>query len=175
MAHQAPLSLEFSRQEYWSGCHSFSRSNPCLLHWQADSLPLNHQGSSISWQRLLYIRTHHHSPCKMYTCHPLGWKSDHIRSGIVLEIFHGLFHQTLVSIILMWKLKITREIAYSRLQGFPWWSGGYDCKLPMQEAWVRSLVRELDPKCHNLEFVATKTWCSKIKKKKSSHHSFRMN
>ena len=22
--------------------------NPCLLHWQADSLPLNHQGSTIS-------------------------------------------------------------------------------------------------------------------------------
>ena len=22
-------------------------SNPCLLHWQADSLPLNHQGSPV--------------------------------------------------------------------------------------------------------------------------------
>ena len=46
IAHQAPLSMGFSRQEYWSGL-------PCpppgdlpdplhllhLLHWQADSLP----------------------------------------------------------------------------------------------------------------------------------------
>ena len=55
VAHWAPLSLEFSRQEYWSGL-SFSflgifptqGSNLCflhLLHWQADSLPLRHLGS----------------------------------------------------------------------------------------------------------------------------------
>ena len=50
VAHQAPLSMEFSRQEYWSG---FPFSSPgdlpdpeiepfcllCLLHWQASSLP----------------------------------------------------------------------------------------------------------------------------------------
>ena len=38
VACQAPLSMEFSRQEDWSG-------NPgllSLLHWQADSLPLHH-------------------------------------------------------------------------------------------------------------------------------------
>ena len=49
-ACQTPLSLGFSRQEYWSGCHSLLRgifhtqgSNLSLLHlqqWQADSLPL---------------------------------------------------------------------------------------------------------------------------------------
>ena len=44
VAHQAPLSMGFFRQEYWSGL-------PCpppgdlpdpgdLLHWQVDSLPL---------------------------------------------------------------------------------------------------------------------------------------
>ena len=56
-AHQAPLSIEFSRQEYWSG---FSFSIPRifltqesnlyvlrLLHWQVDSLPQKHQGSSL--------------------------------------------------------------------------------------------------------------------------------
>ena len=47
---QAPLSMEFSRQEYWTigvGCHSlfwgiFSTqgSNMHLLHWQLGSLPL---------------------------------------------------------------------------------------------------------------------------------------
>ena len=47
IAHQTPLPLEFSRQEYWSGL-SFPTSGDlpdlrvelCLLHWQAHSLPL---------------------------------------------------------------------------------------------------------------------------------------
>ena len=33
--------------------------------------------------------------------------------------------------------------------GLPWGSSGKDSTLPMQEAQVRSLVRELDPTCHN--------------------------
>ena len=48
VALQAPLSMEFSRQEYRSGLPFPSPGdlpNPgvetgCLLHWQADSLPL---------------------------------------------------------------------------------------------------------------------------------------
>ena len=28
-----------------------------------------------------------------------------------------------------------------------WWHSGWDSTLPMQGAWVRSLVRELDPTC----------------------------
>ena len=50
--HQAPLSMGFSRQEYRSGLpcplqgiFPTQRSNPGLLHWQADSLPLSHQGT----------------------------------------------------------------------------------------------------------------------------------
>jgi len=52
VAHQAPLSMRFSRQEYWSGLPCTSPGdlpNPeiepvslgllCLLHWQAGSLP----------------------------------------------------------------------------------------------------------------------------------------
>ena len=49
--HQAPLSMGFPRQEYLSGLPLPSPgifptqgSNPHLLHWQADSLPLRHQG-----------------------------------------------------------------------------------------------------------------------------------
>ena len=56
LACQASLSMDFSRQEYWSGCHfllqgifltqglnlHFLR----LLHWQADSLPLAPPGKS---------------------------------------------------------------------------------------------------------------------------------
>ena len=50
--------MEFSRREYWSGW-SFppqgifltQGSNLCLLHWQADSLPQHHLGSS-KWYKL---------------------------------------------------------------------------------------------------------------------------
>ena len=58
VAHQVPLSMEFSRQEYWNEfCHFLLQgifltqgSNPgllCLLHWQAESLPPCHPGSSM--------------------------------------------------------------------------------------------------------------------------------
>ena len=50
VAHQAPLSMGFSRQEYWSGCHFLfqgifptqgsNRCLLCLLHQQVGSLPL---------------------------------------------------------------------------------------------------------------------------------------
>ena len=49
---QAPLSLEFPRQEYWSGLSFPSPGDlpdpgikPFFLHWQEDYLPLSHQGS----------------------------------------------------------------------------------------------------------------------------------
>ena len=52
VAHQAPLSMEFFRQEYWSGLPfpspgdlpdpRIETASPAL---QADSLPLSHQGS----------------------------------------------------------------------------------------------------------------------------------
>ena len=55
---QAPLSMEFSRQEYWSGWPfpspkdlPSSGAKPgllCLLHWQASSLPQWHLGSILS-------------------------------------------------------------------------------------------------------------------------------
>ena len=53
VAHQAPLSLGFPRQEYWSGLPFpypgnllNSRIEPVSPAWQVDSLPLNHQGRS---------------------------------------------------------------------------------------------------------------------------------
>jgi hypothetical protein len=47
--------MGFPKQEYWRRVViSFSRGvfqmqglNLCLFHWQADSLPLSHQGSSL--------------------------------------------------------------------------------------------------------------------------------
>ena len=60
VTHQAPLSIGFLRQEYWSGLPFPSpgvsphtpvtpqRLNLYLLHWQADSLPLSYLGSPVS-------------------------------------------------------------------------------------------------------------------------------
>ena len=52
VGHQAPLSTEFSSQEYWSELPFPSPRdipdqglNPDLLHWQVGSLPLSHLGS----------------------------------------------------------------------------------------------------------------------------------
>ena len=52
VAYQVLLPMGFSRQEYWVGCYFLFQGlfvikglNPCLLHWQADSLPLSHQES----------------------------------------------------------------------------------------------------------------------------------
>ena len=56
VAHQAPLSMEFPRQEYWSRLlcpppgdlpDPTQGSNSCLLHWQVDSLQLSHLGSPV--------------------------------------------------------------------------------------------------------------------------------
>ena len=57
VAHQAPLFMGFSRQEYWSGLLFPSPGifltqgpNPSLLgllHWQTDSLPLSYLGTPI--------------------------------------------------------------------------------------------------------------------------------
>ena len=54
-ACHAPLSVEFSRQEYWNGLPfptpgdlpniGIEHVSLCLLHCQADSLPLGHLGS----------------------------------------------------------------------------------------------------------------------------------
>ena len=50
---QSPSSVEFSKQEHWSGCHFLLQGiflsqglNLNLLHWMADSLPLHHLGST---------------------------------------------------------------------------------------------------------------------------------
>ena len=52
VAHQAPLSMGLSRQEYWSefpfptpGIFPSQGSNLCLPHWQAGSLALSHRKS----------------------------------------------------------------------------------------------------------------------------------
>ena len=64
VALEAPLSIEFSRQEYWSGCHFLLQrifptpgSTPHLLHLlhrQVDSLPLSHLESPYKPTNLIH-------------------------------------------------------------------------------------------------------------------------
>ena len=60
IAHQAPLSMGFSRQEYWSGCHSLlqgifliQKSNPGLLNYRQILYLLSYQGSPRSYKGLV--------------------------------------------------------------------------------------------------------------------------
>ena len=76
VAHQAPLSMGFSRQEYWSGLPLPSPGNPltqglnllllCLLHWQAGSLPLAPMHGDIP-------QTHVYTD-KGSSCNLMRWK-----------------------------------------------------------------------------------------------------
>ena len=60
VARQAPLSMGFSRQEYWVGCHALlqgifltQESNLCLLHCRRILYPLRHLESP--WQKISCI------------------------------------------------------------------------------------------------------------------------
>ena len=76
VAHQAPLSMGFFRQEYWSELPFLSPGdllNPGFdthllhfLHWQADSLPLCHPGSRKYIHMCVYIHTYLHIICFIY-------------------------------------------------------------------------------------------------------------
>ena len=72
VARQAPLSMGLSRREYSSGLPFPSPVdlpdpdvNPCLLHWQADSLPLSHQGSP-------------YCPVYINNCSNYQWMTDNV-------------------------------------------------------------------------------------------------
>ena len=62
VAHQAPLSMGFSRQEYWSGLPCPPPGNlldpetePMSPALQEDSLPLSHQGSPNFCSNFMYF------------------------------------------------------------------------------------------------------------------------
>ena len=76
VAHQTPLSMGSSRQEYWSGCRALLQgifltqgSNLhllLLLHWQVDSLPLVPRGKPLASLYLYHITL---ILCKEILCH----------------------------------------------------------------------------------------------------------
>ena len=81
--------MGFSRQEYWSGLPFPSPgslpnqgSNPCLLHWQVDSLPLSHLESE--------------NDCMSNSLQPHGlysaWNSPGQNTRVVsLSLLQGIF------------------------------------------------------------------------------------
>ena len=64
VACQAPLSMGFSRQEYWVGCHSLPQgifltqgSNPGLLHCRQTLSSESHQGSPyIKYKHMSFFK-----------------------------------------------------------------------------------------------------------------------
>ena len=94
VACQAPLSMGFPQQGSWSGLpFTCPRDLPipgifptqglnlCLLHWQTDSLPLNHQGSPFDIIRTgIYSSLNCWSACVMMSARVslASWNLDKI-------------------------------------------------------------------------------------------------
>ena len=111
VTHQAPLSVSFSRQEYWSGLPFPSPGylpdpgiEPGFLHWQVDSLPLSHLGSpiflhtrkkleSVEGQAEKY-RPHNHRTniLKDVDEEFSYWKSKNLKTKDIPELFELLVH-----------------------------------------------------------------------------------
>ena len=77
---QAPLSMGFSRQEYWSALarpllgdlHNWGikSATRCILYWQADSLPLVPPGKPVSYVNYIQMNLSKHN---IWTS---AWKND---------------------------------------------------------------------------------------------------
>ena len=94
VAHQVPLSMEFSLQEYWSGL-PFPMpgdlpelgSNPCLLcllHLEADFLPLCHLGSTLGTLATLNLEGRE------------GDNSSRVKQGLLRKMWRWRFFETSV-------------------------------------------------------------------------------
>ena len=87
VVHQAPLSMGFSRQEYWNGLpfpppeifpiQGSNLSLLCLLHWQAGSLPLAPPGKpTVKWRLL---------SCAWFFATPMDYTVQGILQARILE------------------------------------------------------------------------------------------
>ena len=105
-ARQAPLSMGFSKQEHWSGlpCPPAGSvpnwgSNPCLLHWQADSLPDEPSGKplSINVSYLLKFESVKSLSCSLTV---RGWLRQLGKWAEVISFIYT-FHLSLYSVFCM--------------------------------------------------------------------------
>ena len=89
---QLALFMGFPWQKYWSshfllqGIVLSQRSNPCLLHWQAASWSLSHQGSLYIPRLFIHTHTHTHIHTHIY-----NW----IRKIIATFFFNSIMYQPL--------------------------------------------------------------------------------
>ena len=172
VAHQAPPSMEFSRQEYShflpQGIFPTQGSNPhllCLLHLQVDSLPLCHLGSSMDllpgeFQRQRSLTGYSLQGCKeLETTEWLPHIHTHTDTEVTQScltlcdpmdcsppgsLVHGIFQAW----ILEW-IAISFSNTYIHIHiyislDFPGSSDGEKNQPAMWEIWVRSLDWE-DP------------------------------
>jgi len=102
IAHQAPLSMEFSRQEFWSELPfppPGGLPDPGIKlasHWRAVSLPLHHLGSPLAKHRLLpkessivvfLFPEKSEFLCFLYELCSEGWKERlHVNRGPFLSL-----------------------------------------------------------------------------------------
>ena len=146
-AQQAPLSMEFSRQEYWSssilgillqGIFPTPWSNPrfwLLPHWQADSFPICHLGNQLCHQRsrsgansmsllkypVLYVWPSVCLLCSLpvIPCKRFLLKAGHLFRSVPLESFRQTFCRTLLTILFVWILLITLHLNYQSTNQSP--------------------------------------------------------
>jgi len=144
VARQAPLSIGFPRQEYWSGFPFPSPGDlpdpgikPMSPACQADSLPLSHQGSPFpyitAWE-ILYITLFYFGVCCLF------FPSDHECHGSYKTGFHSSFclAQGGSSVEHHWnELKVWLE---NRSLGRGWQSERWDSEGP---AWQLALSAEI--------------------------------
>ena len=93
VAHQAPLSMGFPRQDTGVGCHFLfleifltQGSNAPLLQWQAPSLPLSRQGSpAITCIAVVSVAQSCPTLCDPMDCSPTGSSVHRIFQARMLE------------------------------------------------------------------------------------------
>ena len=89
---QAPLSMGFSRQEYWSGLPFTSSGDlpnpgtePVSPAWQMDSLPMNHQGINVMNTELCLVTQSYPTLFNPMGCNLPGSSSHGILQTRILE------------------------------------------------------------------------------------------
>ena len=78
-------------------------------------------------------------------------------AGTLWEVYFGCtWPVNKIQILMTWFwfswvpwLWFSRIYIFKNKLGLPWWSSGWDSVLPIQEVWVWSLVRKLDPTRYN--------------------------
>ena len=94
VAHQVPLSMDFSRQEYWNGWPFPSQrelpdpgiepGSPAL---QVDSFPLNHISYLVPYQFLLVKEAQEH--CSVTTLQSWSWKRASTKAREIINEVHN--------------------------------------------------------------------------------------